>query len=454
MTLSEQVRSALEAKSIERQEKLDALEARQLEIETLTATEKRDASDAELESLTTVAGELREIEAEIEKLEGRASELEDLEARQKVSAEKAKEIRMPIVENVKEPLTYRADNQHTNNFIVDAYQAQRGVNPDAAQRIARHEAEMRDVGTSAFAGLVVPQYATDLVAELARPARNLADNVRRLPLPGDGMTVNISRITTGTAVAVQATENSAVQETNIDDTLLTVNVRTIAGQQDMSRQAVERGTGTEDIVVADLVAAYHAKLDNSIINDDGTSGTHLGIRSTSSIGTSTYTDASPTGAELYPKLFEAAAAVSAGIYSPATAFVMHSRRWYWLMKERDGSSRPLVVPSENGPMNAFGVGNPGYGFVGNIGGIPVLLDDNIPTTVGGGTEDVIIATALNELFLWEEQGSPLYLRFEETLGDQLTVKAVVYGYSAFTAGRRPTASAVISGTGLAAPTWT
>lgn len=446
----ELIHEQIEAKIAERSTIQDGVDA----LITTISEEKRDANEKEQAQTSEALESLRSIDAEIEALTARKNDLEELETRKANAAKSTKEARVSIVQSVKEPLTYRADNQRENNFVIDAYNAQRGLNPDAAQRIARHEKEMRDVGTAAFAGLVVPQYATDLVAPLARPSRNLADNVRHIALPGDGMTVNISRITTGTAVAAQATENSAVQETDIDDTLLTVNVRTIAGQQDMSRQAIERGTGTEDIVVADLVAAYHAKLDNSIINDDGTSGTHLGIRSTSSIGTSTYTDASPTGAELYPKLFEAAAAVSAGIYSPATAFVMHSRRWYWLMKERDSSSRPLVVPSENGPTNAFGVGQPGYGFVGNIGGIPVLLDDNIPTTVGGGTEDVIIATALNELFLWEEAGSPLYLRFEETTGGSLTVKAVVYGYSAFTAGRRPTASAVISGTGLAAPTWT
>jgi hypothetical protein len=38
------------------------------------------------------------------------------------------------------------------------------------------------------------------------------------------MTVNISRLTTGTAVASQATENAAVQDTDADETLLSVPV--------------------------------------------------------------------------------------------------------------------------------------------------------------------------------------------------------------------------------------
>ena len=133
----------------------------------------------------------------------------------------------------------------------------------ARDRLARHQREMevehrslgrelRDVGTSAFAGLVVPQYLTDLYAPDAKAGRVFANQVRSLPLPPDGMTVNISRITTATAVASQTQENANVSETDIDDTLLTVNVRTIAGQQDATvpfavdqnrRQRLERALG-------------------------------------------------------------------------------------------------------------------------------------------------------------------------------------------------------------------
>jgi hypothetical protein len=35
----------------------------------------------------------------------------------------------------------------------------------------------------------------------------------------------------------------------------------------------------------------------------------------------------------------------------------------------------------------------------------------------------------------------------------LTIKTVVYGYGAFTAERYPAAASIISGTGLAAPTF-
>jgi HK97 family phage major capsid protein len=271
------------------------------------------------------------------------------------------------------------------------------------------------------------------------------------------MVISISRLTTGTAVAEQAAENAAVQETNEDDTKLDVDVRTYAGQQDVSRQALERSEGVEDITYADLAAAYAAKLDSAIINQDGSAGTHLGIRSTAGIVAVTYTDASPTLAELYPKGADAAQQINGGIFTGATAWVMHSRRWGWFTAALDSSSRPFVVPDASGPFNPLAVGDAGeYGqVVGRWHGKPVVEDDNIPINLGAGTnEDVILGLRSPELILWEEgDGAPRRLKFEDVGGGSLTVKLVVYGYSAFTAGRYPKAAAVISGTGLVTPTF-
>src|SRR5206468_4066349 len=109
-----------------------------------------------------------------------------------------------------------------------------------------------DANTGAFTGLVVPQYLTDMYAPATANLRPFADVCNKHELPASGMTVNISRITTPTSVALQATGLSAVSATSIDDTLLTENVQTAAGQQTLSRQAIERGTGIEEVVMGDL----------------------------------------------------------------------------------------------------------------------------------------------------------------------------------------------------------
>ena len=62
------------------------------------------------------------------------------------------------------------------------------------------------------------------------------------------------------------------------------------------------------------------------------------------------------------------------------------------------------------------------------------MDANIPTNLGAGTEDVILGVTADELHLWEDPGAPLFIRAEQPLANQLAVRFIVYGYSAFTAG--------------------
>lgn len=345
-------------------------------------------------------------------------------------------------------------------FLRDFASAQLG-DFDARDRIARHAREerverahqsQRDVGTGAFAGLTIPQYLVDLVAPSVRAARPLADNCRRLTLPSDGMTVTISRITTGTSAAVQTAEAAGVSETDIDDTALTVNVRTIAGQQDVSFQALARSVGTEEIILRDLVSAYHTALDSQIINGDGNSGAHLGIRSTTSVSTATLTDSSPTPSEAIGSLYEIQSTIEAATFKVPTHLVMAPRRWHWF-RAAVGSDVMLIgqgtaYPPQPGDANN---GSPyGPGVRGDLAGLPVIVDGNIPLTVSS-TQDVILCVNTDELFLWEESGAPVYLRADQPGAGNLMSKLVVYGYSAFTAGRYPAAQGVVSGSGLAAP---
>ena len=421
---------------------------------------------ADFQALET---ELDEAAAEVERTKT------NLQARERV--EKLVD-ENPVVEQVterstqrvsvgREELTYRQDQHSFSDFVRDAYNGVVRHDPEARERIMRSNREqehllrekgiqLRDVGTGAFAGLTIPQYIVELWAPLARAGAPLLNAVRKLPLPASGMTVNVSRITTGSAVAEQASENSAVQETNIDDTLLTVDVRTYAGQQDVSRQAIERSEMVSEVVFQDLISDYFTKLDAAILNSDGTSGTHLGIRSTSGIIAVTYTDASPTVPELYPKVADAIQQINKQLYKPALAIVMAPRRWGWMTAAVDSSNRPFVVPNAAGTFNALGVGDaPAYGqVVGTMQGLPVITDGNILENLGAGTnQDTILVLRTNELLFWQEgDGMPRQLSFEQSNAPQ-SIRLAVWGYSAFTAGRYPKASAAIDGTGLVTPTF-
>jgi HK97 family phage major capsid protein len=420
------------------------------------ADEARDLSESEDTNLKDLATRATALDERITELRDvQVANLEAAKLRAEVaSTDDTEERATGRVTVTSEPLTYSERSDHS--FFGDMYKAQVLSDPAAQQRMARHQSEMevRDVGSSAFAGLVVPQYLTALAADLARAGRPTANICTQLPLPSDGLTINVSRVTTGTSAAAQATENSAVSETDIDDTLLTVNVRTYAGQSDLSRQAIERGSGIEQLVMSDLALAYSTSLNSDIINGAGTSGTHLGILNTTGIGDVDEDDASPTGAETFVQIVKAIGQVNENRYLPADIIIMHPRRWAYLAGALDGNSRPLVNPMGNNPTDPAAVGSAaGYGaVVGNVAGVNVITDAGIPTNLGAGTnEDRIIVARRSDLLLWEQgSGSPAVARFDSVGSASLTVKIVAFGYSAFTAGRYPPGVSVIQGTLLAA----
>ena len=441
--------------------------------------ERSEISAMQTALVNRAADEVRDLTEEEDKnladFQTRASELdrriEDLrtmqEATLKADAMRA-EVRAMNAENPEEapatgqavvkeePLTYRSDNSHELSFVKDFIDSVVSKDAAATERIHRHQQEMlvtRDGTTSNYAGLVVPQYLTDLAAPLARAGRPFADQCRNLPLPESGMTLNISRVTTGSSAAVQAAENDAVSETDIDDTLLTSNISTVASGQQLSRQAMERGTGIDALVTGDMASAMSTTLDNQLINGSGSSGQLLGISQVTGINSVTYTDGSPTVAEFYPKLLDAIQQINSGIYRAPDLIVMHPRRLAWLQAGVDGNSRPLVLPQTNVPQNAMGTGPAaGYGNTGSqIAGIPIVTDANIRTDLGAGTEDAVYVVSRNDMLLFED--GEMMMRMDETAGLNLTLTLVMYQYVGFVPGRYPKAISAITGTGLIAPTF-
>ena len=374
----------------------------------------------------------------------------ELEQRAAEAAEvrKANNVEQAVTAVKSEPRTYAPSSDHS--FIRDAFAAQFMNDFGASERLARHmreeSIERRDVTSANFAGLLVPQFLTDLAAPFARAGRPVADRARKHALPAEGLTISISKVTTGSAVAEQ-TEGAAVQETNMDDTKLDLTVKTVAGQQNVSRQAIERGTNVDSLVMADLVSAYHTQVDSLVVAELFASAGQA----------VTYTDASPSVAELYPKLADAIQKVQTTFFAGPNVVIMHPRRLAFILAAVDTTNRPLAVPT-NVAFNsvANGDGAPVYGNSGyTIMGLPVITDANVATNKGAGTDqDTIYVGNLQELHLWEQgNGDPMMLRFEQPKAAELDVTMIVYGYTAFTANRYSNAWAQINGTGLVAPTF-
>jgi len=360
-----------------------------------------------------------------------------------------------------EERTYRKDQDPLGKgFLMDVSRQFLFQDVEASHRLAQHMREerveraeymQRAVGTGAFAGLTVPQYLTELYAPATAALRPFADICNRHPLPESGMSVNISRVTTSSSAAVQASENSAVSETNMDDTLLTVNVQTAAGQQTVSRQAIDRGTGIEDVTMQDLFNRVATTIDSTLINQ-ATNGLTNVATATS------YTDATPTGAELYPKILGAAAGVEAALLAMGnpTHAVMHSRRWYWLSSQMS-STWPLINWSGI-PTQAGGVADPSSSYASGPrgvlpSGLQVIVDNNIGTTLGAGTEDELYVVPASECHLWEDPNAPLFIRAEQPAAASLGVLLVAYSYFAYTFGRYANGMGKVSGTGMIAPTF-
>ena len=432
-------------------EKRAALVADAESVVTLAESEERDLTPDEEVKINGLLAEARSLDESITthaELEKRSAEAAELRASNGIN-EATSPARV-----IREARTYTATS--SNSFVADAYASQFSNDFQAKDRLARHmneeRVERRDVTSANFAGLIVPQFLTDLAAPFARAGRPFLDAARKHSLPADGLTISISKVTTGSSTAVQ-TEGAAVSETNMDDTKLDISVVTVAGQQNVSRQAIERGTNIDSLVMADLVSAYHTNLDSLFVTTSATSLTNVISQVV------TYTDASPTVAELYPKIVDGIQRIQTNFFGGPNFILMHPRRLAFILAAVDDQKRPLAVPVPNfngQPAFASGNGAPVYGNSGyTMLGLPIITDANVITTNGAGAnEDVIIIGNTQEAHLWEQgDGAPMMLRFEQPKASELDITMIVYGYSAFTANRYPNAFALVGGTGLVTPTF-
>jgi hypothetical protein len=361
---------------------------------------------------------------------------------------------------VSEPRTYSRERDPSGvNFLRDVARTFLYQDPQSQYRLQEHMREERveraeylerASDTSNFAGLVVPQYLTDMYAPNTAALRPLADICNKHPLPASGMTLNISQITTPTSVAAQTAQNIAVSSANPDDTLLAISVKTAAGQATLSRQAIDRGTGVDDITMDDLFRRYATNLDSQLIND-GTTGLDA-CSQNNTVGT--------VGVSyLYSGVLGGAAGVEAAVLGFAIPdfVVMHSRRWYWLSAQLTASwpfvNQPGSPPVNIGTNFAIGYNKGVRGVLPN--GMGVVVDNNISTVLGGtaGTQDEVFVVASQECHLWEDPGAPVFIRAEGVQAQTLGVVLVIYGYFAYTFQRYSNATQKLTGAGLVAPTF-
>lgn len=485
-----------------------AAEARSSAVLDVALAANRTMTDEEAATVAEARAEVAKIDTEVKPLDDQAQVLRkaqadadaanpagDTDEKRKDDAADA-EKRNGGAKVKAEPLTYQRHSLDPVSYLHDLVLIEtgqgRGERSEALDRLTRHAKEMsfeapafeermwggrkapdslgdekrneagveyekRDLNRTDGTGgyFVPPVWMMEDYIDLARGSRVIADAVQRFPLPAGTDSINIPKVATGTTVAIQTADNATVDETDLTDSSVSAGVKTIAGQQDVSLQAFEQSPlAFDQVILADLAGDHAVKTDVQVINGSNASGQVRGILNIASVDTTAYTDASPTVAELYPKLADSYQQIAGTRYRIPEAIFMHPRRWAWMLAAVDSANRPLVAMAAQGPNNALAAISGAAAEGGPVGMTPygdVFLDPNIPITEGGGTEDVIILTRPSELYLWESAVRTRILT--EVLSGNLTVRIQLYNYLAFMPDRRPESTSIVSGTGLAAPTF-
>jgi hypothetical protein len=338
---------------------------------------------------------------------------------------------------------YRRDGE---SLLRDMWNSRRG-DKSATRRLLAHAratgsdalTEQRDVGGSSVVASV-PLWLEDDAAPLSTATAPLVRMLAKPLPPGTSGSVNLVRWVTPPTAAAQNGMNGTLTTPSIAEGTAGPGVRTYATRAKLSIQLLEQGSIAVDAqLLPAMLAAIDAQIDADLISADGTAGTVLGIRSTSGISSGTYTDASPTAAELWPIVEGTVRACEIGM-GGSPLVVCAPRRLSWLRQ------RAVVEPVAAFDFDAPTV--PGA-TTRVLGTMNIVSDCNVPTALGAGSnEDVLLvvrSTDCLDLFV-----GPPRVQFGDV--DNLQVYVNVWKQVAFTAARLPAAVGVVGGTGLVAPT--
>jgi hypothetical protein len=246
---------------------LERLETRREELRadaetilTVAAQENRDVTDPERAS---VEGMYREIAD----LDGRLEPLHQAELRNAAHEKSVAELTKSVAARRNEPSPSGQLERYRGNvgsYLADWGNQQR--DPQAAQRVARAQAEWRVVADQKLAdnpGIVPVPIVGDVVGTLPT-ARPFIDSVTARTMPAGGSTFNRPKITQHTTVGVQATEKTQLSSQKLTISSVPVTKKTFGGTLDISFQDRDwTDPAILAIAVADLAAVYAQETDNN-----------------------------------------------------------------------------------------------------------------------------------------------------------------------------------------------
>jgi hypothetical protein len=249
------------------------------------------------------------------------------------------------------------------------------------------------------------------VVDQQRPFINSID---RQPLPPSGMSFRIPSITQKVTVAEQATQNTDVDSTEGDIDDITVNVKTFAGGNRVSRQLIDRSDPSYfDELLRQLASAYANAVDTFAY--DTVKGSEI------SDGTTIYQSIVKGIADSYGVMRFAPNRLQV---APAGTDVI---TWAKLLSAVDLDGRPLFAAAN--PSNANGLITQGS-TNGTVAGLEVVVNPNIDPNSAARVYPSAFAT------FYENVGSPIQVSIDNP--EKLAVEVSVFGYVAV-AAKYPTA---------------
>jgi HK97 family phage prohead protease len=310
----------------------------------------------------------------------------------------------------------------------------------AAKRLDQAAEESRALSNTLGAGgefVVihgVPAFIADEFATSAHTAAVVAGELKQRPLPEAGLAVETpllgTAVNSGTAatVAIQTAEGNADSNTDPGSALANAPVVTISGYVDVARQWFDRNLpGLDETIASELGKAIGEKLETEIIQGPGGALRMTGLLNVTGIQSTTYTDASPTSAKVFASVAQVTSDTAGKLGHLPNLCVMHTRRWSWLMGK-------ALAQLDGWPIRT-------------------VASNGIPTTQGASTnQDAVVVLDTNESVLFT---GPVRCRVIEdaSISSNLQVRVQCSMYAALLAHRAPYSIGVLTGTGLATPTW-
>ena len=337
---------------------------------------------------------------------------------------------------------YRRDKDVS--FFADMLNLRNG-DREASERLHRNNKQVAEIrkqrgelrANADGSGFQPPIYLADEWVKIARPGRPFANAVPKMGLPPGGTSITVPKVSTGTSVGFHA-DGGNVSDTAAATTTISSSLYAIAGQNEVDRLVLERSyPGLDMVIFDDLMRLYDQTVDQKLINGSGTAE-YLGLENVSSINTVAGTVTSQKS--VLQDFYKAISLIWSTRYTAPTAILMHPRRAAWLASGFD-STFPIF---NQGGMNAFQAASQDGGLAGEIAGLRVIVDANVPTTDGAGTnEDPVFVLVMEDLRLAEE--GVQQATFEEVASATLAIRLQLWGYSAALLNRYPKGICKITG---------